>query len=216
LDQESLPLSPCPFRPSSSTGSFILGGEDDDILPLVYIGEETFHLAVFQAHSSTLCLLLERPPPSDKFYADFADSVGPALADLSADLTHAAMIKAGSGSSSGGSNSGAAAVGGGDLPRFLYFNASNMAVTRTVPVSGSVQDDKLVKLAAELMADLRRSGEGGGEVSAKLASEEWVVVQVAGARAVIVLLQEKSLNLMEVAEEVAKLKKSNFDNICML
>ncbi len=216
MDLEPLPLSPCPFRPSS-TGSFILGGEDDDILPLVYIGEETFHLAVFQAHSSTLCLLLERPPPSDKFYADFADSVGPALADLSADLTHAAMIKAGGSSSSGGgSNSGAATLGGGDLPRFLYFNASNMAVTRTVPVSGSVQDDKLVKLAAELMADLRRSGEGGGEVSAKLASEEWVVVQVAGARAVIVLLQEKSLNLMEVAEEVAKLKKSKFDNICML
>jgi hypothetical protein len=214
FDLEPLPLSPCPLRPSS-TGSFILGGEDDDILPLVYIGEETFHLAVFQAHSSTLCLLLERPPPSDKFYADFADSVGPALADLSADLTHAAMIKAGSSNSSGGSNSGAVAVGGGDSPRFLYFNASNMAVTRTVPVSGSVQDDKLVKLAAELMADLRRSGEGG-EVSAKLASEEWVVVQVAGARAVIVLLQEKSLNLMEVAEEVAKLKKSNFDNICML
>jgi hypothetical protein len=128
------------------------------------------------------------------------------------------MIKAGGSGGGGGSNSGgAAAVGGGDLPRFLYFNASNMAVTRTVPVSGSVQDDKLVKLAAELMADLRRSGEGGGgEVSAKLASEEWVVVQVAGARAVIVLLQEKSLNLMEVAEEVAKLKKSNFDNICML
>jgi hypothetical protein len=32
----------------------------------------------------------------------------------------------------------------------------------------------------------------------------------------VVLLHEKNLNLMEVGEEVARLKKASFDNICML
>jgi hypothetical protein len=200
-------------RPSA-LGAFVLGGEDDeDILPLVYMRQAaTFHLAVFHALNSTLCLLLDHVPATTKFYSEFGEAVGPPLADLSADLTHAVMTKA-----SGGAGGPSTVVNGGDLSRFLYFNATNMAVTRS---AASSQDEgareKLVKLAADFISDLRRSGRTEGEVSAKLASEEWLVVQVAGARTIIVLLQEKNLNLLEVAEEVAKLKKSSFDNICML
>jgi len=185
----------------SSAGSFILGGEDHDVLPLVYIGEDTFHLAVFHALNSTLCLLLDRPPlDGPKFYADFVDTVGTVLAELSADLTHAALSKVAGAAVPGGS--------GGDINRFLYFNASNMAVTRTVGSAPDDGRDKLVKLAADLVADLRRFGGTEGEVSAKTATEDWLVVQVAGARTIIVHLHDKNLNLMEVA----KLKKSSFDN----
>lgn len=204
-----LPSLPAHPRPSA-VGTFILGGEDNDTPPVVYIGEDTFHLVVFHALNSTLCLLVNRLPANASFYADFANSVGPALANLSADLTHAVVKKVGVGPATSGG-------GGGDLNRFLYFNASNMAVTQAS--SASSQEDsreKLVKLAADLVADLRRLGQTEGEVSAKLATEDWLVVQVAGARTIIVLLHEKNLNLMEVAEEVAKLKKSSFDNICML
>ena len=75
----------------------------------------------------------------------------------------------------------------------------------------------MVRLAADLAADLRRTGQTEAEVTAKLAaSEEWVVLQLVGARTIIVLLHERNLNLMEVAEEVARLKKASFDNICML
>jgi hypothetical protein len=109
--------------------------------------------------------------------------------------------------------------GGGDLNRFLYFNAANMAVTRSHHLHADENGGgRLIRLAADLAADLRRSGgQAEAEVTAKLAaSEEWVMVQVAGARTIVVLLHEKNLNLMEVGEEVARLKKASFDNICML
>ncbi len=208
---------PCNFRPSN--GFFVLGGDSGDPLPQVYIGETTFHLAVFHAHSATLCLLLERPPPSgDNFYTDFTDTVGPELAELSTDLTHAAVSKAVGGGSS------APLSGGSDPNRFLYFNASNMAITRSQHNNGSIdenavscgRDERLIRLAADLAADLRQAGQTEAEATAKLATEEWVVVQLAGARTIIVLLHDKNLNLTEVAEEVARLRRASFDNICML
>ena len=178
-------------------------------MPLVYIGESTFYVAVFHAHSATLCLLLGKQPEV-KFYADFMDTVGPQLAELSADLTHTVLNKSGT---------LASAAPTSDHNRFLYFNASNMAVTQShhsIDENGGGRE-RLVRLAADLAADLRRTGQTEAEVTAKLAaSEEWVVLQLVGARTIIVQLHERNLNLMEVAEEVARLKKASFDNICML
>ena len=55
-----------------------------------------------------------------------------------------------------------------------------------------------------------------GEVVSRLSTDEWVVVQVAGSRTIVVLLTDKNINLMDVAESVNRLKKTSFDNICML
>ena len=55
-----------------------------------------------------------------------------------------------------------------------------------------------------------------GEVTVKLSTDQWVVARCAGARTILVLMMQKNLNLMEVAEEVAKLDKSCFENICMI
>lgn len=208
----SLPSLPS-FRPSN--GFFVVGGDSGDCLPTIYIGEATFHLAVFHAHSATLCLLLERPPPNGgKFYADFTDTIGPELSELSTDLTHAVVTKA-----SGGFGASAAPPGGsgsGELVRFLYFNASNMAITRSLDENCG-RDERLIRLAADLAADLRRAGQTeAAEATARLATEEWAVVQLAGARTIVFLLHDKNLNLTEVAEEVARLRRASFDNICML
>lgn len=76
--------------------------------------------------------------------------------------------------------------------------------------------EKLVKIGADFVEDLRRFGNLDGEVMARTSSEEWVVVQVAGARVIVILLQDKNLNIMEVAEAVSRTEKASFDSICML
>ena len=53
-------------------------------------------------------------------------------------------------------------------------------------------------------------------MTANLNTDQWLVVRVAGVRTVIVILNQKNLNLMEVSEEVARLDKSSFGRICML
>jgi len=122
--------------------------------------------------------------------------LGPPLSDLSADLTLQWS----------GAREPAQAQ---DQVRFLYYNAANFAVKATVEAGSG----GLVSLAADLASDL---GSGGGEVTAKLATDQWVVVRVAGVRTVIVLLQQRNLNLMEVTEEVARLDKTSFGSVCML
>jgi len=99
--------------------------------------------------------------------------------------------------------------GAGQEVRFLYFNAANYAVKSTVEAG----QESLVSLAGELAGEL---GPAGGEVTAKLSSDQWLVVRVAGVRTVIVILQQKNLNLMEVAEEIQQLDKSSFAKICLL
>ena len=50
-------------------------------------------------------------------------------------------------------------------------------------------------------------------MTCKLHTDQWLVVRVAGLRTVVVLLQQKNLNLMEVAEEVARLDRASFGKI---
>jgi len=177
-------------------GSFLVG--NDEKLPVLYIGDKTYNLAVFHAVNTTLCLLLASPP-NKSFFGSFHDNAGKELGNLSADLTHSYISKS-NGSPTYGQIS------------FLYFNSANLAVKSTVEEGL----EKLVKVGADFLEDLRRQGSMNGELMVKLGSEEWVVVQAAGARIIIQLLLDKNLNLIDVSEAVAKLDKSNFDSICML
>jgi len=195
-----LPNLPAPSPTAQHQGRFLVGGQDSPI-PSVHLSGCQYHLVVYHAINSTLLLLLT-VPPSPLLYSDLDTTLGPALSDLSADLTHQWSQGKDSGKdSSVGSQT--------DQVKFLYFNAANYAVKSTVE-AGS---DSLVTLAADLAGDL---GGEGGEVIAKLSTDQWVVVRVAGVRTVIVLLNQRNLNLMEVAEEVARLDKSSFGTVCML
>ena len=165
---------------------------------MLYIGDKTFNLAVFHAINTTLCLLLHSGPQRS-FFNLFQDTVGKELGNLSADLTHSYISKSSSSPPS-------------DQISFLYFNAANLAVKSTVEEG----QEKLVKVGADFLEDLKRQGNQDGELMVKLGSEEWVVVQAAGARIIIQLLQDKNLNLIDVSEAVARLEKANFDSICML
>ena len=178
------------------SGSFLVGEKEN--LPLLYVAEETYHLAVFHGINSTVCLLLESAPPSS-FFSSFQATIGLELGNLSADLTH--MYAA------GGSSASAS-----DPVSYIYFNASNLALKSTV--NGG--QEKSIKVAADFVEDLRRGSDTHSQVMAKLWSEEWVVVEVAGARTIVFILQDKNLNLMEVAEAMTKLEKASFDSICML
>jgi len=178
-------------------GSFLVGEEGS--LPLVYIADETFHLAVFHAINTTLCILLESAPPKS-FFSSFIETIGRDLGNLSADLTHVYTSKT------------RGPAGAQESISFLYFNSANLALKSTVDEG----QEKSIKVGADFVDDLRRFGGGDGQVMAKLWTEEWVVVEVAGARTIVLILQDKNLNLMEVAEAVAKLEKTSFDSICML
>ena len=193
-----LPSVPAPPPASPHQGRFLVGGSPGDVLPLVHLDQQTRrHLVVYHAINSTLCLLLHQPPEPE-FFNTFSDWAGPLLSDLSADLTH---IWASSSSSMTTSHS--------DNVRFIYFNGANFAVKSTVE-PGS---ETIVSLAAELAASLP---DRGGETTAKLNNDQWVVVRRTGVRTVIIVLNIKNLNLLEVSEEVAKLDKTSFSQICLL
>lgn len=194
----SLPSLPPPSPTAPHQGRFLVGGTDPSSSPLpkVHLKQRApLHLVVFHAINSTLCLLLsESPPPT--FFTSFSASAGPSLSDLSADLTHMWA-------SSGTDNQTSEQV------KFLYFNKANYAVKSTVEPG----NENLVQLATDLSADLQ---ETGGEVTTKLNTDQWLVVRVVGVRTVVVLLNTRNLNLMEVAEEVSRLDKTSFGSICML
>ena len=191
----SLPTLPNLSPTSPHQGRFLVGGDISTPLPRVHVTDAPLFLVVFHAINSTVCLLLSSLP-STSFYSSLSNYLGPPLSDLSADLTHLWAT-------------GGAETGSADQVRFIYFNQANYAVKSTVE-SGN---ENLVHLAAELSADL---GPSGGEVTAKLHTDQWVVVRVAGVRTVVVVLQARNLNLMEVAEEVGRLDRSSFGKICML
>ena len=188
---ERRPVSPAPHQ-----GRFLVGGSDVP-LPVVHVGERRYHLVVYHAINSTLCLVLHHQPATT-LYTRLHETVGPALANLSADLTHIWTQKV-------------ATTPVPDQVRFLYFNSANMAVKSTA------QGGDMVRLAGDLVTDLGKlDGGEGGEVTVKLATDQWIVARTAGARTVLVLLLQRNLNLMEVEEEVTKLYKTSFDNICMM
>jgi len=217
------------------SGSFLVG--DEAQLPTVFLSNRSYHLAVYHVVNTTLVLLLNANP-NQQFYSRFKDNPGKELGNLSADLTHTYISKQASSSSSGASRSeesnttpGTPSVAlspsssSSDSVMFLYFNASNLAVKSTVGEGHS----KAIMLAQDMIQDLRLTidpdgvglSSGGsqvceGEVVSRLSTDEWVVVQVAGSRTIVVLLTDKNINLMDVAESVNRLKKTSFDNICML
>eukprot|EP00090_Calanus_glacialis_P007418 TRINITY_DN15853_c0_g1_i1.p1 TRINITY_DN15853_c0_g1~~TRINITY_DN15853_c0_g1_i1.p1 ORF type:complete len:430 (-),score=152.12 TRINITY_DN15853_c0_g1_i1:44-1333(-) len=191
----SLTTLPSPSPTSPHQGRFLVGGQDIDTLPLVHLTTGQYHLVVFHAINSTLCMLLSHSP-DQQFYSSVSSSLGPTLSNLSADLTHIWVNT---------SNNNPVPQ---DMVKFIYFNAANFAVKSTVDPG----NENLVNLASELASDLPE----GGEVTAKLNTDQWLVVRVAGVRTVIVILNQKNLNLMEVSEEVARLDKSSFGRICML
>ena len=193
----SLPSLPSPAPTSPHQGRFLVGGSDEAALPVIHLEQETTrHLVVYHAINSTLCLLLHEAPQAD-FYQAYSDWTGPVLSDLSADLTH---IWATSSSSLASSHS--------ENVRFIYFNGANFAVKSTVE-AGS---ETVVNLAAELAAALPDSG---GETTAKLSTDQWVVVRRSGVRTVIILVM-KNINLLDVWEEVNKLDQTSFSQICLL
>ena len=71
----------------------------------------------------------------------------------------------------------------------------------------------MINLAADLTSDLFGQD---GEVVGKLNNDNWLVVRMAGLRTVVIILNMKNLNLLEVSEEVMKLDKSCFAKICFL
>jgi len=188
-----LPTLPAPASPHE--GRYLVGGQDTGSLPVLHLPNGQFYLVVFHAINSTICMITVDPPDA-KFYSTVSSTLGPTLSNLSADLTHI------------WANSNPTAHTGNDLVKFIYFNEANFAVKSTVDPG----NESLVNLAADLSSDLPE----GGEVTAKLNYDQWLVVRVAGVRTVIVLIGQKNLNLMEVAEEVARLDKSSFGRICLL
>ena len=82
----SLTSLPAPSPTAPHQGRFLVGGRDS-ALPTVHLKGEQLHLLVYHAINSTMLLLLTSLP-SPLLYSDLDTTLGPALSDLSADLTH--------------------------------------------------------------------------------------------------------------------------------
>ena len=132
----SLTSLPAPSPTAPHQGRFLVGGRDS-ALPTVHMKGEQLHLLVYHAINSTMLLLLSSPP-NPLLYSDLDTTLGPALSDLSADLTHqwSQDREAASGTPPDQVNKHPQFL---ELffknwlqVKFLYFNAANFAVKSTV------------------------------------------------------------------------------------
>jgi len=182
------------------------GNSSHKVLPQVHFQSDKHHprnLVVYHAINSTLCLLLNEEP-SENFYRRFSDTMGPLMSNLSADLTHIwASHHNDINSTTSRKNDSS------DSVKFIYYNGANFALKSTVEAG----HESVINLAADLTSDL--CGQDG-EVVGKLNNDNWLLVRMAGLRTVVIILNMKNLNLLEVSEEVMKLDKSCFAKICLL
>jgi len=202
----SLTSSTSPTSSVAHQGRWLVPGNSSHmVLPQVHFQSDKHHprnLVVFHAINSTLCLLL-KDQPSESFYDRFSDTMGPLVSNLSADLTHIWATHNDVNSATSRKNDSS------DSVKFIYYNGANFALKSTVEAG----HESVINLAADLTSDL---GGEDGEVVGKLNNDHWLVVRMAGLRTVVIILNMKNLNLLEVSEEVMKLDKSCFAKICLL
>lgn len=101
--------------------------------------------------------------------------------------------------------------------KYIYFNHMNLAQKTTVHVdhkktSGVFVSQDTLKLLCDISSDLQRNNQDG-ETFVKTMTDCWVVGKKSDQREMVVVINQKNLNLIEVNDEVKKLCSMNFNSI---
>lgn len=178
-------------------------------IPRLYINtefenEECF-LIVYRAHSASVCLLLNSTTVVNIDLCKKLDSfLGQQLSTLASEIGEQYSSKKQVPASE-------------PIFKYIYFNHMNLAQKTTVHVdnkksSGVFITQDTLKLLCDISSDLQRNQQDG-ETFVKTMSDCWVVGKKSDQREMVVVINQKNLNLIEVNDEVKKLCSLNFNSI---
>ncbi|KAL4239339.1 vacuolar fusion protein ccz1 [Mactra antiquata] len=170
-----------------------------------YENEECF-LLVYRAMSASVCLLLNSSSTINFDLCKKLDSfLGNQLTQLASEIGDQYSSRTKQQPSSE------------PIFKYIYFNHMNLAQKTTVHKdsqknAGAYVPQDTLKLLCDISSDLQRNNQDG-ETFVKTLSECWVVGKKSDQREMVVVINQKNLNLIEVNDEVKKLCSLNFNSI---
>lgn len=178
-------------------------------IPRLYINTEQENeeclLIVYRALSASVCLLINSSSPVTFDLCKKLDSfLGQQLSSLASEIGEQYSSKKQQPSSE-------------PMFKYIYFNHMNLAQKTTVHVdhkktSGVYIGQDILKLLCDISSDLQRNNQDG-ETFVKTMADCWVVGKKSDQREMVVVINQKNLNLIEVNDEVKKLCSMNFNSI---
>lgn len=172
-------------------------------------------LVVYRIAGVTVCLFIPASVELDRdFFASLDLIVGPRIVALSADVAEQALVRKTNSSLNTGT----------DSIRFLYFNQWNMAFKSTLHQSipghrrilqcqPSANND-VIKTCADLCEDFSSFGEG--EILVRTKSDAWVIGKLSNQRHLYVVVTRKNAELVDICDEVRRLRNFLFKDILLL
>nr|CAG4651078.1 EOG090X084E [Simocephalus serrulatus] len=171
-------------------------------------------LVVYRVAGVTICLFVSASIElNHDFFVSLDATLGPRILALSADVAEQALLR-----KTPSLNIGT------DSIRFLYFNQWNMAFKSTLHQSipghrrvlqcqPSANND-VIKTCADLCEDFSSFGEG--EIVVKTKSDAWVLGKLSNQRHLYVVVTRKNAELVEICDEVRRLRNILFKDILLL
>ncbi|KAL3878000.1 hypothetical protein ACJMK2_035641 [Sinanodonta woodiana] len=180
-------------------------------IPRVYINtkvdNEDCHLLVYRALNATVCLLLNSNITLNFELCKKLDAfLGPKLSALASEV--------GEQYSKRPQNSVEQQF------KYIYFNHMNLAQKTTVHAdlkksAGVGLPPDILRVLSDVSTDLTKNNRDG-ETIVRTLSDCWVVGKKSDQREVLIVLNQKNSNLIEITEEVKRLCSTNFSNIFFL
>ncbi|KAH3863474.1 vacuolar fusion protein CCZ1 homolog [Dreissena polymorpha] len=226
LEQElqAAGMAPSPGTRHASTsnigsvhyGKFVTGPPNVDNpknmgkIPRLYVNTEEENeeclLLVYRALTASVCLLINSQHVVNFEMCTKLDQfLGQQLSNLASEISEQYSAKRPASSSME------------PMYKYIYFNHMNLAQKSTVHVdskksSGVFVSQDTLKLLCDISSDLQRNNQDG-ETFVRTLTDCWVVGKKSDQREMVVVINQKNHNLIEVNDEVKKLCGLNFNSI---
>ncbi|XP_052814392.1 vacuolar fusion protein CCZ1 homolog isoform X2 [Mya arenaria] len=176
-------------------------------IPRVYVNTEVENeeclLLVYRALSASVCMLINTSSPVTFELCKNMDSfLGPQLSVIASEIGEQYSSKRPSSE---------------PVFKYIYFNHMNLAQKTTIhadhkKTSGVFVSQETLKLLSDISSDLQRNNQDG-ETFVRTLNDCWVVGKKSDQREMVVVINQKNLNLIEVNDEVKKLCGMSFNSI---
>lgn len=189
-------------------------------LPRVFLNHhkgvaDECHLVVHRVSGVSICLFISANIElNHDFFVSLDCVVSPRMSALAADVVEQSILKRNT-PSLNYSN---------DSIRFLYFNQMNMAFKSTLHQScvghrrvlhcQSAANNDIIQTCADLSEDFSSWGEG--EIVVKTKNDSWVLGKLSNHRHLYVVVTRKNAELIEICDEVRRLRNVIFKDILLL
>jgi len=189
-------------------------------LPRVFLNHykgtaDECHLVVHRVSGVSICLFISANIELDHhFFVSLDSVVSPRMSALAADVAEQSILKRNAPSLNYSNES----------IRFLYFNQMNMAFKSTLHQTcvghrrvlhcQSAANNDIIQTCADLSEDFSTWGEG--EIVVKTKNDSWVLGKFSNHRQLYVVVTRKNAELIEICDEVRRLRNVIFKDILLL